>query len=120
MQFATGAAYGHRNRPIAEQTSTGTIGIDSGKGTHRVLARRDGCQAVNLSVTCGPREVDRADHRADEWSAGARGPDKERLEGRGSGPQDALLALTVNLRELRGVEATTGIEPVYAVLQTAP
>ena len=32
---------------------------------------------------------------------GPRGPTQERLEGRGSGPQDALLELTVKLKELK-------------------
>ena len=40
-------------------------------------------------------------HSAEEWCAWARGPNKERLEGRGTGSQDALLELTVKLKELR-------------------
>ena len=55
-----------------------------------------------MGVACGPREVDPAVHSAEEWCAWARGPDRERLEGRGSGPGDALLALTVKLKELGG------------------
>ena len=34
--------------------------------------------------------------------AWARGPNEERLEDRGSGPHDALPALTVKLKELGG------------------
>ena len=55
-----------------------------------------------MGVACGPREVDPKVHSSEEWCAWARGPDKERLEGRGSGPHDALLALTVRLKELGG------------------
>lgn len=51
-------------------------------------------------LACGPREVDPKVHSAEEWCAWARGPDKERLEGRGSGPGDALVALTVELKKL--------------------
>jgi len=51
-------------------------------------------------VVNGPREVDPAVRSPDEWCAWARGPNKERIEGRGSSPEDALLALTVELREL--------------------
>ena len=54
-----------------------------------------------MGVACGPREVDPNIHSAEEWCAWARGPDRERLEGRGTGPQDALLELTVKLKELR-------------------
>jgi hypothetical protein len=53
-----------------------------------------------MGVACGPREVDPKVHRAEEWCAWARGPNRERLEGRGSGPQDALMELTVKLKEL--------------------
>lgn len=53
-----------------------------------------------MGVVCGPREVDPAIHSPEEWCAWARGPNKERLEGRGSGPQDALLALTMRLKGL--------------------
>ena len=53
-------------------------------------------------VVNGPREVDPAVRLADEWCAWARGPNKERIEGRGPSPQDALLALTVELRALGG------------------
>ena len=55
-----------------------------------------------MGVACGPREVDPNIHSAEEWCAWARGPDRERLEGRGKGPGDALLALTVELRNLKG------------------
>lgn len=53
-----------------------------------------------MGVACGPREADPAIHSAEEWCAWARGPKGERLEGRGSGPHDALLQLTVHLRGL--------------------
>ena len=53
-----------------------------------------------MGVACGPREVEPKVHSADKWCAWARGPDRERLEGRGTGPLDALLELTVKLREL--------------------
>lgn len=53
-----------------------------------------------MGVVCGPREVDPSIRSADEWCAWARGPDKERLEGRGSSPEDALQTLTAKLREL--------------------
>ena len=53
-----------------------------------------------MGVACGPREVDRKVHSSEEWCAWARGPNKERLEGRGTGPQDALLELTVKLKGL--------------------
>jgi len=49
-----------------------------------------------MGVACGRREVDPSIHSADEWCAWARGPDRERLEGRGTGPHDALLQLTVS------------------------
>ena len=52
-------------------------------------------------VACGPREIDPAVSSDEEWCAWARGPDRERLEGRGSSPQDALLELTVRFRELK-------------------
>ena len=53
-----------------------------------------------MGVACGPREADPKVHSAEEWCAWAKGPNKERLEGRGSGPQDALLELTVKLKGL--------------------
>ena len=53
-----------------------------------------------MGVACGPREVDPKAHSFEEWCAWARGPNKERLEGRGSSPEDALLELTVKLKEL--------------------
>jgi hypothetical protein len=53
-----------------------------------------------MGVACGPREVDPNIHSAEEWCAWAQGPDMERLEGRGRGPGDALLALTVKLKAL--------------------
>src|SRR5688500_19993426 len=36
-----------------------------------------------MGVVCGPREVDPAIRNPEEWCAWARGPNKERLEGRG-------------------------------------
>lgn len=56
-------------------------------------------RAVTISA-CGVRQADRSIHSAEEWCAWARRPDRERLEGRGSGPHDALMALTVQLKEL--------------------
>jgi hypothetical protein len=53
-----------------------------------------------MGVVCGPREVDPAIRSADEWCAWARGPNKERLEGRGPSPHDALVTLTVQLERL--------------------
>ncbi len=53
-----------------------------------------------MGVVCGPREVDPKIRSSEEWCAWARGPKGERLEGRGSGPQDALLELTVRLTGL--------------------
>jgi len=53
-----------------------------------------------MGVVCGPREIDPKIRTEGEWCAWARGPDRERLEGRGTGPHDALLALTVQLRTL--------------------
>jgi len=55
-----------------------------------------------MGVACGPREVDPAVHSAEEWCAWARGPNKGRLEGRGSSPGDAVTALTVSLKALGG------------------
>jgi len=51
-----------------------------------------------LMGVVSPREVDPAIRSTEEWCSCARGPKGERLEGRGTGPQDALLELTVNLR----------------------
>ncbi len=48
----------------------------------------------------GPRELDPKIRSAEEWCAWARGPKGERLEGRGTGPQDVLLELTVRLKGL--------------------
>ena len=53
-----------------------------------------------MGVVCGPREVDPAIRSADEWCAWARGPNKERLEARGTSPQDALQTLALRLKEL--------------------
>ena len=53
-----------------------------------------------MGMACGPREVDPKVNSSEEWCAWARGPNKERMEGRGSGPQDALLELSVKLRDL--------------------
>ena len=63
------------------------------------LRARGEVHRAAIDVACGPREVDPNIHSAEEWCAWARGPDRERLEGRGSGPHDALLALTVELKE---------------------
>jgi len=54
-----------------------------------------------MGVVC-PREIDPNIHSAEEWCAWARGQNRERLEGRGTGPHDALLAITVRLKELSG------------------
>ena len=53
-----------------------------------------------MGVVCGPREVDPNIRRADERCAWARGPNKERVEGRGDSPQEALLELTERLEGL--------------------
>jgi hypothetical protein len=53
-----------------------------------------------MGVVSGPRQVDPKIHGASEWCAWARGPNKERVEGRGDSPQDALLELTAHLQEL--------------------
>ena len=53
-----------------------------------------------MGVACGPRDADPKIHSPEEWCAWARGPKGERLEGRGSCPHDALLELTVKLKEL--------------------
>ena len=45
----------------------------------------------------GPRQVDPLVHGA-QWMAWATGPKGERASGNGDSPQDALLALTVELR----------------------
>jgi len=55
-----------------------------------------------MGVACGPREVDPNVHSGEEWCVWARGPNREPLEGRGSAPGDALLALTMRLKELGG------------------
>ena len=55
-----------------------------------------------MGVVCGTRELDPKIRTAGEWCAWARGPEGERLEGRGTGPQDALLQLTVKLKGLGG------------------
>jgi len=39
-----------------------------------------------MGVMCGPREVDPNVRSADEWCAWSRGPNGERLEGRGVEP----------------------------------
>ena len=41
-----------------------------------------------MGVACGPREVDPKVHSSEEWCAWARGPNKERLESRGSAGQE--------------------------------
>lgn len=48
-------------------------------------------------VVCGPREID-PKVPGSGWVAWARGPNGERLQGDGTSPEDALLALTVELR----------------------
>ena len=53
-----------------------------------------------MGVACGPREADPKTHGAEEWCAWARGPEKERVEGRGPSPNEALGDLTVQLKEL--------------------
>jgi hypothetical protein len=53
-----------------------------------------------MGVACGPREVDPNIHSPEEWCAWARGPKASGSKGRCTGPQDALLELTVKLREL--------------------
>ena len=52
-------------------------------------------------VVCGPREIDPAIRSTEEWCAWARGPDKERVEGRGTSPHDALSELTLRLKKLK-------------------
>jgi len=54
-----------------------------------------------MGVVCGPREADPV-IRGETWVAWARGPKGERLEGDGDSPQDALVRLAANLRELGG------------------
>ena len=54
-----------------------------------------------MGVVCGTREVDPAVRNPEEWCAWARGPNKERLEGRGPSPEDALTTLALRLKELR-------------------
>ena len=77
-----------------------------------------------MGVACGPREAaDPKVNSPDEWCAWARGPNKERLEGRGSGPHDALLELTVKLKELTGwfFRAPTATDPqIRSRLRTSP
>ena len=53
-----------------------------------------------MGVVCGPRELDPTIRSTEEWCAWARRPKGERLEGRGTGPKDALLELTINPRSL--------------------
>lgn len=52
-----------------------------------------------MGVACGPREIDPNIHTAEEWCAWPE-PRAGATEGRGTGPQDALIALTVQLRKL--------------------
>ena len=54
-------------------------------------------------LVCGPREVDPNIRIPDEWCAWARGPNKERVEGRGDSPHEALVELT---ERLEGLERT--------------
>ena len=51
-------------------------------------------------VVCGPREVDPAVRSPNEWCACARGPNKERIKGRGPSPRVAIATLTLRLRDL--------------------
>ena len=53
-----------------------------------------------MGVVGGPRDLDPKIHGANEWCAWARGPNKERVEGRGLSPQEALLELTARPEEL--------------------
>ncbi len=53
-----------------------------------------------MGVVRGPREIDPKIRTEGEWCAWARGPRGERLEGRGTGPHDALFQLTVHLKGL--------------------
>lgn len=39
---------------------------------------------------------------SEEWVAWARGPDKKRVEARGTNPHDALSELALRLKELEG------------------
>ena len=55
-----------------------------------------------MGVVCGPREIDPVIRSTEEWCAWARGPKGERIEGRGTSPQDALQQLTVHLKGLSG------------------
>ena len=55
-----------------------------------------------MGVACGPREVDPNIHSAEEWCAWAKGQNRVRIEGRGTGPHDALLAITVKLKDPSG------------------
>jgi hypothetical protein len=67
-----------------------------------MLARSDGREAVDVGhrgVAIGPREADPA-IRGATWTAWATGPNGERLQAHGDSPEDALLALTVQLRGL--------------------
>jgi hypothetical protein len=51
-------------------------------------------------LVLGPREADPV-IQGRSWFAWAVGPDGRRASGKGESPEDALLALTVQLRELR-------------------
>src|SRR5687767_7204855 len=53
-----------------------------------------------MGVVSGTREVDPAIRNPEEWCAWARGPNEERLEGRGPSPEDALQTLALRLKEL--------------------
>ena len=64
-----------------------------------------------MGVVCGPRELDPKIRTAGEWCAWARGPKGERQVGRGTGPHDALLQLTVELKKAAGVVAQVWCRP---------
>ena len=59
-------------------------------------------RGVSWALYVAPREVDPNINSAEEWCAWARGQNRERLEGRGTGPHNALLAITVKLKDLSG------------------
>ena len=84
----------HRSAPY-------TPGYD--EGTRRGVARGGGCHAGRLAADGRGMRPSRGRpniRRADEWCAWARGPDKERVEGRGDSPEGALLELTAHLEGL--------------------
>jgi hypothetical protein len=52
-----------------------------------------------MGVATGPRVADPATHSGDEWCAWARGPNGEKVEGRGAVAEQALNNLATRLRE---------------------